>query len=294
MQIEPAPEWLPVATVSTGPMAGEVTLVLLALGIPSRTLSEPAGRHVVWVEPQYRDAAQAALGDYVLENRPPPPAALPRPLAVGSIKAPLLYVLCEFGVAVAASRSAFGLSWVDRGVLEGPAFRSGQWWRPITALTLHADFAHLLANLGFGAVFLGLAARVYGWGVALLLTLFAAGCAGLLEASGLPGGTSSLGASTAVFAALGLLAPVRWPARGRLAPWMARAATFGGAIALLGLLGAGDVHVDVTAHALGFLAGVSAGWLLRGASIAGPALQRLCALLAGLLLLVAWSAALIS
>jgi len=42
------------------------------------------------------------------------------------------------------------------------------------------------------------------------------------------------------------------------------------------------------------LAGVSAGWLLRDASIAGPALQRLCALLAGLLLLVAWSAALIS
>jgi membrane associated rhomboid family serine protease len=32
-------------------------------------------------------------------------------------------------------------------------------------------------------------------------------------------------------------------------------------VALLALLGAGDQHVDVLAHALGFIAGVGTGWL---------------------------------
>ena len=241
---------------------------------------------------QDRDAAERALAAYVRENTPPPPPPAPRPLARGAIRAALAFVLVEYLVAVAASRGLWGAAWVDRGILDGMAVRAGQWWRPVTSLTLHADFAHLLANLGFGAVFLGLAARVYGAGVAPALMLGAAGLAGAVEALGLPPGASSLGASTAVFAALGLLAPVRWPARGRLQPWMARAATFAAAVALLGLLGAGDPRVDVTAHGLGFGFGVLAGIPLRRRTFAAAQVQRGAAAAAALLLLLAWAAAL--
>jgi membrane associated rhomboid family serine protease len=292
--MEPRMEQLPVATVATARMAGEVTLVLQAIGISSLVERHPDGRHVVWVALADRDAAEGALVDYVRENPPPLPPPPPRPLAVGAVRASLAYLAAEVLVAGAASRGAFGAAWVDRGILEGPAFRAGQWWRPVTSLTLHADFSHLLANLGFGAVFLGLAARVYGWGVALCLTLGAAVTAGTLEAVGLPAGSSSLGASTAVFAALGLLAPVRWPRRGRLQPWMRQAATFAGAVSLLGLLGAGDPRVDVTAHGLGFLTGVLLAWPLRAAPIAREAVQRICALAAAVLLCAAWGAALVA
>jgi rhomboid protease GluP len=283
-----------VAVVPTPRVASEVVLVLTAIGIAATVEREADGRHVVRVAVAQRAAAEHALGAYVAENVPAPPPPTPRPLAAGAVRAALWYGVGEFLIAVAASRSAFGAAWVDRGLLEGPPFRAGQWWRPVTSLTLHADFSHLLANLGFGALFLGLAGRVYGWGVALLLTLLAAVLAGAIEAAGLPVGHASLGASTAVFAALGLLAVVRWPPRGRLTPWMARAATFGGAVSLLGLLGAGDPRVDVTAHVLGFLAGLVVAWPLRERGIAEPATQWRCAIAAALVVAAAWCAALVS
>jgi membrane associated rhomboid family serine protease len=286
------PDLASVATARTAKVAAEVALVLTACGIESVTQvdTDQVYRVLVWI-PDY-EAARQALTSYQHENRPaaPPPPA--RPLALGAFRASVAYLTAEFLVAVAASRALFGESWVDRGILEGPAFRAGQWWRPVTSLTLHADFSHLLANLGFGAVFLVLAARIYGWGVALLLMLVAAVTSGAIEASAMLPGASTLGASTAVFAALGLLAPVRWPQRGRLQPWMVRAATFGGAVSLLGLLGAGDARVDVTAHALGFGCGALLGWILRHAPIADRPIQRLSALTAGLVLLAAWAAAL--
>ena len=42
----------------------------------------------------------------------------------------------------------------------------GQWWRTITALTLHSGLAHLISNLVFGCAFGGLAAHSLGSGLA--------------------------------------------------------------------------------------------------------------------------------
>ena len=77
-----------------------------------------------------------------------------------------------------------------------------------------------------------------------------------------PASHRAVGASTAVFAALGLLVGFAWrhglTLRDRFK--YAYGPVFGG-VALLALLGAGDQHVDVLAHALGFVAGVATGWL---------------------------------
>jgi membrane associated rhomboid family serine protease len=287
-------EPLPVAVVPSPRAAAEVMLVLTAIGIVSEHRPEAAARHVIYVDWRDRDAAERALGSYVAENPPPPEPPAPRPLAPAPGRAAGLFVLGQYLVAVAASRSAFGRHWAAHGLLDGHALRSGEWWRPLTALTLHADAGHLLANLGFGAVFIGLAARVYGWGVALAATLLAAVSANVLEAVGMPDGATSLGASTAVFAALGLLAPVRWPPRRRLKQWVLRAAPAVAALALLGLLGGGDgdPRIDVTAHALGFAAGTVLGLLLRTRPIADPGRQFAAAGASLAALLVAWSAAL--
>ena len=50
------------------------------------------------------------------------------------------------------------------GSLNAAAVQSGQWWRAITALTLHLDIVHLLMNLGAGAAIGFLASRQIGAG----------------------------------------------------------------------------------------------------------------------------------
>ncbi len=54
------------------------------------------------------------------------------------------------------------------GIMDAAAVVHGEWWRLFTATWLHADLAHLAANLLFGFLFLGLVMGRYGPGVGLL------------------------------------------------------------------------------------------------------------------------------
>jgi rhomboid protease GluP len=106
----------------------------------------------------------------------------------------------------------------------------------------------------------------------------------------------AVGASTAVFAALGLLVGFAWrhglSLRERFA--YAYGPLFGGVV-LLALLGAGDEHVDVLGHALGFIAGVATGWLYSRLGIPrnrGRGVQRASGAAALALVALAWMLAL--
>ena len=98
--------------------------------------------------------------------------------------------------------------------LAGPT-RAGEFWRAVTALTLHLDVGHLLANLGFGIVFGLLAGQLLGAGRRVGHGARRGGAANLLNAFIQPATHSSVGASTAVFATLGLLAAYAWRRRAR-------------------------------------------------------------------------------
>ena len=77
-----------------------------------------------------------------------------------------------------------------------------------------------------------------------------------------PMGHRAVGASTAVFAALGLLSGYAWRQRLSLRErWLYRWAPLIAGASLLSLLGAGTEHVDVLGHLLGFVAGVLLGWV---------------------------------
>lgn len=266
-------------------------LVLEAVGIRFVVLRADQG-YAIWVARTDGERAREAIGHYLAENVPKP-IEPPRRLAGRGLAAVLGYVGTELLVAMAANRALFGRAWYDLGTLDGVLLRSGEWWRPITSLTLHADLAHLASNVGFGALCVGLLARVHGSGVAILLTLLAAAAGNGLEGAFMGRGYESLGASGAVFAALGLLGSVHWPtrtARGRL---YLRGSTFIGALVLLALLGTGDARTDIEAHALGFAFGLLAGLPIRRATPAGPRVQRLLGIAAAGLVLAAWLGALL-
>ena len=90
-------------------------------------------------------------------------------------------------------------------------------------------------------------------------------------------GSFSIGASTAVFATLGILAGYVW--RGQLMAqdrWSTRFGPIIGGLALLMFTGTGDENTDIGAHLLGFVCGFATGMLLTviGKMPAPPRTQR--------------------
>ena len=210
--------------------------------------------------------------------------------AIGAIA----YVSILLLTAYCAGNGWFGADWLSIGDLQ--AATPSQWWRAVTALTLHLDQEHLLGNLLFGVIAGIAAARLLGDGVAWASILGAAALANYAEMLIAPVTHRAVGASTAVFAALGLLAGMAWRQRLSLRErlWYRWAPLIAG-ICLLTLLGAGNAHVDILGHALGFIFGIAVGWIYARADIPnhrGRRLQILAGAGATLLVGVAWLLAL--
>lgn len=83
-----------------------------------------------------------------------------------------------------------------------------EWWRAVTALTMHADAAHLLSNVFLGILFGVFLCAHTGVGFGALLTVLAGAVGNILTAYLRPAASLSLGFSTAVFAIIGLLAGI--------------------------------------------------------------------------------------
>jgi membrane associated rhomboid family serine protease len=267
--------------------------VLHAVGIPSQVVW--LGRAWALVVPAAQQAAALAhLEQYERENPPRRRPMAPEPLHRGAWLGSAVYAAVLLLVGYLAGGLALDADWLDAGALVAGATRAGEFWRAVTALTLHLDVGHLLANLGFGVVFGLLAGQLLGPGVAWASVLVAAGAANLLNAFVQPELHSSVGASTAVFATLGLLAAYAW--RRRRDPgdrWAYRWAPLVAGVILLGITGAGGERTDVLAHLTGFAMGVLAGivhatWCVPR----GPLAQWVSGALAVAALALAWGIAL--
>ncbi len=237
-------------------------LVVLAAGEPYWLLPSPEGfRLLVEAQELEHISRQLSLYDRESVDWPPLPIA-PDRTRRAELATPLVWALVL--MAIFWCQTAWPGRLEASGDLDTQAlFGRGEWWRPATALFLHADVGHLAANLLSGifafSALLSTIGRRRGW---LLLAL--ASVAGNIAAAAMnyPGPYRSLGASTAVFAALGLLTgrAIRLerldPRAGR---WKAVLAPLAAGLALLGLFGAGGIEVDITAHAAGFVAGLLLG-----------------------------------
>ena len=278
----------------------EFSLVLEARGIEHEVQGsapgEPGASWVVTVPPPLAHRAYDEITRYGAERSVPRRTLVVAQPFPGAARGAIGYALILMLTAYCAGIGLFGVDWLSAGALDAGSVR--EWWRMVTALTLHLDQEHLLGNLLFGMVAGIAAGRLLGPGVAWASILGAAAMANYAEALIAPVTHRAVGASTAVFAALGLLAGLAWrqqlPLRQRL--WYRWSPLVAG-VSLLTLLGAGDAHVDVLGHALGFLFGVGVGWFYARAGMPrnrSSRLQIAAGAAAALLICVAWIFALSS
>lgn len=272
---------------------GDWALVLEAAGTAHRVTQSDTG-WVITVDAADATAAMAALDGYDAEARAPQQeAALPdqHDSWLGFAVAGLLLAM----YLVAGPRDVGQPSaWFRAGSASAELILGGQWWRAVTALTLHADLLHLFGNAVASIIFIAAAGRWLGSGVAASLILAAGAAGNLLTALLHRTGHISVGASTATFAALGILAGLQVVRRLRFGPLRRRAwLPLGAGLALFAMLGVGE-RSDIFAH----LFGLGAGCLLGGtAAIAvprrlGPVIQVVFGLASVAALVTSWGLAL--
>jgi membrane associated rhomboid family serine protease len=257
-----------------GRLAREHALVLEAVGIPHAT-AQMGGEHVVAVPGELAERAARELAQYEHENRGwRRPEELPLALSEGW-PAVVAWTLGLVLVDALANSRGFGVDWLAAGASDAALVRAGELWRTATALTLHADFVHLASNIVFGALFVALVCELLGNGLALLAIVGAGALGNLANAWIRNPEFSSIGASTAVFAALGIVGAHRWQRRKLVrsrgvASWVPLVAS----AFLLAYLGAGARQddwgpdaaggrsIDVGGHVCGFLVGALLGAVL--------------------------------
>lgn len=244
--------------------AHQHALVILAMGLPC-WLIPAAGGYAVLAEPAHQPLISRELADYDAEESQParPEPEIPWFDPVRELT--FLWVLVLLAVFLLQAREP---SIVDAGANSARLLiDDGEWWRPFTAMFLHSDLIHLAGNLIFGSVFVLLAARTLGPLLAWPLIFLSGLLANIITAAWHhPDAFQAIGASTAVFGALGLITGAgiltRRAAHQRLASLLVPLA---GGFALFGWLGLGGPGVDMLGHAAGFACGVVLGLLAVGA-----------------------------
>lgn len=184
--------------------ADERALVLLAVGIECSVHPEHGG-HVLLTAADELGKARHEIGLYEKEKEeahhttvirwPEHSLGIAWMLAWATVLSQVYFLqLRDPGFTDAFANSSIAL--VERH----------EWWRPFTALFLHADPMHLLGNVLIGGLFCVLVARSLGAACGWLLILLGGTLGNAINAAlHYPEPFRSIGASTATFAALGIL-----------------------------------------------------------------------------------------
>lgn len=280
-----------------GRVAREYALVLEAVGVPCEIV-QVGGEHVIATSAVDLSRARRELAEYDEENRGWRRAEeLPLALENGWI-ASLVWIFGLLALhALTLTRGAASAFAKGRG--DSVRIWEGEPWRAWTALGLHADAGHLLGNVFLGALLVALVAELLGVGVGLLAVFGAGAMANLLNAAAQGEPMRFVGASTAVFAALGILGGHRWQRRKSVrrrasSAWIPLLAS----AFLLGYLGSGGnelsgaqpQRIDVVGHALGFVVGLGVGAVFARAFGVRRAASKAQAW-SGVALALAWCAA---
>jgi membrane associated rhomboid family serine protease len=255
----PVPGLVAVGVLDSPGRAHEEGLVVLACGEPYWVLRDEEGRWLLLVRPERAELVARQLALYRDESSHPRPRR-PRPPRGQRVRLlPLLCAPVAWSVVFVLQQARPGLTGMGladaRLVLE-----HGEWWRVLTALTLHGDAGHLMSNCFGWLLFAGLLATSTGSGLAMLLALLGGAAGNVVNLFMMhDAGHQSIGASTALFALLGTQTALAFfagrperVARRILVPLFC-------SVALLSLMGLGGPGTDVGAHAWGWACGIALG-----------------------------------
>ncbi len=275
------------------------SLALSSQRIPSR-VTKSGGSWVVAVPREHAEDAEQVLADYDADQAKEPRRHGGRQ---AGRQAALHYGSTRMGVALAVGVVAFFLvtgpydprvSWFVFGSSVSDRIFEGEWWRTVTALTLHMDLPHLLGNAAALAIFATAVCASLGPGLGTTLILLSGAIGNLASAAAHGSGHVAVGASTAVFGAVGILCGQQFmrrrSLRSRSAPaWLALAA----GVALLALLGTAE-RSDMAAHGSGLVVGTLLGALVARLLTRAPGvvLQTLGLLASAAAVYLAWLEAL--
>jgi membrane associated rhomboid family serine protease len=295
--------WRPVISRGNGAFLTKRQAHTWALVLDSRSIPcciEASGAELQLLVPEHQmESARRELNLYEEANLNwPPTLPATRPLVENTLPTVSILLL----LAIFHNLTLIGISLPDHGQVDlntlGVAYAqeimNGEWWRCVTALTLHADLLHLLSNLTIGGTFIVLLCRELGSGMAWSLLLASGTIGNLINAWLQSPSHRSVGASTAVFGAVGILAAistVRYSHNLRRRWFIPVAA----GVALLAILGTEGKQTDLGAHLFGFIAGICLGtaaeFLVGRYGRPGAGLNVLLALLSAALVAAAWWAA---
>jgi len=245
--------------------AEQWALVLRAANIPSSIEFEKRS-WVIKVSPLHEKIALREIAAFMEENSNWPPhrprKMMPMPVLT-KYQPPtilLMGVLVIFFMITGPWTD--GSAWFTRGAASGrDILAHGQWYRLVTALTLHADIVHLAGNIIIGGVLVHFLCRLLGNGLGWFLIL-ASGTLGNLINTLLRGYShNSVGFSTAIFGTIGILSGYQAVSK-RSAALKEILLPLAAGAGLLAFLGAGGPRTDLGAHFFGLLAGGILGALL--------------------------------
>ncbi|MDA8403193.1 MAG: rhomboid family intramembrane serine protease [Desulfobacteraceae bacterium] len=237
-------------------------LVLSSAGLSHRIQRDKDVGWGVWVRESQYDQALDIMNRYFAENRPMFPGhekeapVVTAGMVISGALACLVLLMSQIWVNASGDKGEM----VNRFGASAADILGGEYYRAVTALMLHSDDVHLAGNLTGLFVFGVAVCAVTGWGVGWLMILVCGALGNLINAWMYESAHVSIGASTAVFGALGILTGYQILSRGRTS------VRFGSALvplacglALLGMLGSAGVQVDIMAHLFGFFCGLAAG-----------------------------------
>jgi len=269
-------EWIIVATGGREYILNN-SLVLSATDIAHRI---ERGGHTLLV--QDRDCGQALreLRAFAEENHnwpPPPNYQCPQPR---SDNPPTLLMIGSLIIFFMVTGPWFPQNpWFAAGAIDSRAILDqGQWWRLVTALTLHANLVHLVGNCVIGGFMVHLLCTSSGFGtgwLALILSGMAGNWCNIVLRKG---PHYSVGFSTAIFAAIGIFCGQQLI---RQKPSLIRQIILplGAGAGLLAMLGTEGRQTDLGAHFFGFGCGIVSGVLIQLSTLVRQADNRILQLI---------------
>lgn len=288
MATKPELKWVKIAHGSPAQLVMP-SLVLKAVGI-DHLIDDHA--HALMVAAKDADSAMYHWRCFLEENRnwpnrppptPKPPSNAPPTIAIISLLALFFFHSGSWHT----DNPWFLVGAIDSDLMS----HHHQWWRLITALTLHADTGHLIGNCLLGGVIIHLLSNMFGYGASWLLLILGGSIGNLLNILIRSQPHLSVGLSTAIFTAIGVLTGsqlLRYKSQGLKELLV----TLGAGAGLLAFLGSEGARTDLGAHGFGFLSGVPLGLLCQrmrlAAKVDQASLQFGLLLLAATLVVGAW------